>query len=297
MISPYVRRLRLAAELTQLRESAGLTHEQLAAKIGQPRSRSKISRLENGRTRPTQAEILKLLEALGVEGERWDQLMEVARDAAERGWWVSYGEEMGARQAMYADLEAGASSIRAFEQTFIPGLLQIAEFTRHRSDAEAQFGPVSYTVPRAAEARQTRQKMVLRPGGPTYEVVLDEVAVRRWSAPPGVLRAQLEYLVEMVPATPAVTVRVLPVDARIAGYVVPRSAFSLYTYPDPADPQVVAVDTVTSDLVLTTLGEAGEVARYTQLFDALAAAALEPADSLAFLADVARQLPAEAGVA
>jgi len=33
------------------------------------------------------------------------------------------------------------------------------------------------------------------------------------------------------------------VDARIAGYVVPRSAFSLYTYPDPLDPRVVAVDT------------------------------------------------------
>ena len=82
MISPYVRRLRLAAELTQLREAAGLKHEQLAAKIGQPRSRFKISRLENARARPAQAEILKLLEALGVEGERWDQLMEVAGDAA-----------------------------------------------------------------------------------------------------------------------------------------------------------------------------------------------------------------------
>ena len=59
------------------------------------------------------------------------------------------------------------------------------------------------------------------------------------------LRSQLEYLVELLPKTPSVTVRVLPVDARIDGYVVPRSAFSLYSYPDAADPQVVAVDTVT----------------------------------------------------
>ncbi|MGH3520536.1 MAG: Scr1 family TA system antitoxin-like transcriptional regulator [Haloechinothrix sp.] len=86
---------------------------------------------------------------------------------------------------------------------------------------------MSYPVPRASEARQTRQKMVLRPGGPAYEVVLDEVAVRRWSAPPQVLRPQLEYLVELLPITLTVTVRVLPVDARIAGYIVPRSAFSL----------------------------------------------------------------------
>lgn len=297
MISPYVRRLRLAAELIELREAAGLTHEQLAARIGQPRSRSKISRLENGRIRPAQAEILKILEALDVTGERWDRLMEVARDAAERGWWVDYGEDMGVRQAVYADLEAGASRIREFQQTFIPGLLQIPEFTRQRSDADAHFGPVSYTVPRASQARQQRQKMVLRQGGPTYEVVLDEVAVRRWSAPPQILRRQLEYLVQLLPATPAVKLRVLPVDAKIEGYVVPRSAFSLYAYPDKADPRVVAVDTVTSDLVLTTLGEADQVERYEALFSALAAASRTPEDSIAFLAETAERLAAEAGAA
>jgi transcriptional regulator with XRE-family HTH domain len=297
MISPYVRRLRLAAELVGLREAAGLTHEQLAAKIGQPRSRSKISRLENGRIRPAQAEILKILEALEVTGPRWDRLMEVARDAAERGWWVDYGEDMGVRQAVYADLEAGASRIREFHQTFIPGLLQIPEFTRQRSDADAHFGPVSYTVPRAAEARQLRQKMVLRLGGPTYEVVLDEVAVRRWSAPPQILRRQLEYLVRLLPAMSAVTVRVLPVDARIEGYVVPRSAFSLYSYPDAADPRVVAVDTVTDDLVLTTLDKAEQVERYERLFIALADAARSPEDSIAFLAEAAERLSTEVGVA
>jgi cytochrome P450 len=46
MISPYVRRLRLAAELRALRTEAGLTHEQLAKRIHQ--SRAQISRLENG---------------------------------------------------------------------------------------------------------------------------------------------------------------------------------------------------------------------------------------------------------
>jgi transcriptional regulator with XRE-family HTH domain len=295
MISPYVRRLRLAAELIGLRDAAGLTHDQLAKKIGQ--SRGKISRLENGRIRPAQAEILKILDVLGVEGEPWERLMEVARDAAERGWWVSFGEDMGVRQAMYADLEAGASTIREFQQTFIPGLLQTPEFTRQRSDADAETGPVTYTVPRASEARQTRQKMVLRQGGPSYEVVLDEVAVRRWSAPPDVLRAQLEYLVDLVVRTPAVTVRVLPVDARIAGYGVPRSAFSLYSYPDPNDPLVVAVDTVTSDLVLTTLNEADQVSRYAGLFDSLTAAALSPQDSISFLTEAAAKLPAEAGAA
>ena len=46
MNSSYVRRLRLARELLELRKESGLTHAELAAKIGQ--SRAQISRLENG---------------------------------------------------------------------------------------------------------------------------------------------------------------------------------------------------------------------------------------------------------
>jgi hypothetical protein len=74
--------------------------------------------------------------------------------------------------------------------------------------------------------------------------------------------------------TPRVSQRVLPTDARIDGYSVPRCKFSVYTYtytyPDPGDPAVVAIDTVTSDVILT--GPA-EVASYDQLYARLHAAA------------------------
>ncbi len=87
---------------------------------------------------------------------------------------------------------------------------------------------------------------------------------------------------------PAVTLRVLPVDARIAGFSVPRSAFSMYTYPDPGDPAVVAIDTVTSDLIVT---DPAEVAPYDQLYTRLRDAALPEADSLTLLTKAATQLP------
>jgi hypothetical protein len=41
-------------------------------------------------------------------------------EAAEGGWWESYNEAMGERQALYANLEAGVTSIREYQQTFIP---------------------------------------------------------------------------------------------------------------------------------------------------------------------------------
>jgi len=50
MTSPYVRRLRLAAELRKLREERDLTTDELAKLVFQ--SRPKISKLENAQIRP-----------------------------------------------------------------------------------------------------------------------------------------------------------------------------------------------------------------------------------------------------
>ena len=294
MISPYVRRPRLAVELRDLREAAKLTHAELAKRISQ--SRTKITRLENGHTiRDSQATVMKIIDTLGVTGEHWTEIMTVTRDASERGWWAAFGQAMGTRQALYADLEAGASTIAEF-QPFIPGLLQTGEFAHQRQVAESEIGPVTFSSERAVEARQTRQRMLRRPGGPSYEVLLDEIAVRRLAAPPGVVAAQLEHLIAAAGES-RVMLRLLPVDATIDGYVIPRSAFSLYTYPDAKDPRVVAVDTVTTDVVLTSLTDDVQVTRYDNLYERLRRAALDPQQSVDFLADVAAELTSKQGAA
>jgi transcriptional regulator with XRE-family HTH domain len=289
MVSPYVRRQQLALAIAEAREAIGLTHTQLASKIGQ--SRAKISRLENGHIRPAQAEIFKILEVLGVEGEQWARLVDIASDAADKGWWHGYGDDMGPRQAIYADLESGTRHIREF-QPFIPGLLQTAEFARQRQLAEAEIGPVTFQTQRAVEARQTRQRMLLRSGGPSYEVVIDEVALRRLPAPPAVVADQIRHVVKLS-ADPDVAVRILPVDARIRGYAVPRSGFSLYTYPDPLDPRVAAVDTVTTDVVLTSLTEPAQLDRYEALYERLAEASLSVEASTEMLSAAAAKITEE----
>ena len=102
------------------------------------------------------------------------------------------------------------------------------------------------------------------------------------------VKAQLYHLATTVNGNPQLTLRVLPIEARIDGYTVPRSAFSLYSYPDPGDPAVVAVDTVTSDLILT---EPGDVAPYEQLYARLRDAALPQPASLDLLTTAAAHLP------
>ena len=223
MISPYVRRLRLATEVRTLRAEAGLTADQLGKRIG--RSRADISRLENGHV-VDQADIIAILDAVGVDGDRWTQIVTIAREAGERGWWES-NKTMGDRQALYANLEAGAATIREYQQTFVPGLLQIPEFVRARVDTEITLKPGSPTADAVLAGRAGRQRMLRRPGGPTFEVIIDEVAISRLAAPPEVVKKQLYYLATTVNGEPKVTVRVLPVHARIEDYAVPRCTFSI----------------------------------------------------------------------
>lgn len=284
MISPYVRRLRLAAELRELRKESGKTHEQLAGEIGQ--SRAQISRLENGHV-VDQEDVMRILDALGVDDTRWTKIMTIAREAGERGWWES-NRGMGERQALYANLEAGAETIREFQMTFIPGLLQTPEFANARVEAERLTGPITYMSKKAIEARMGRQRMLRRPGGPTYGLILDELAIRRAAAPPEVVKAQLYHVAATVNGNSKFSVHVLPVDARIDGYSVPRSAFSIYTFSDPGDPTVVAVDTVTDDLVLT---DEDSVKRYEDLYNRLRDASLSGEDSLEFLIATAKAAP------
>src|ERR1700733_7157027 len=162
MISPYVRRLRLATEVRALRAGAGLPADQLGKRIG--RSRADISRLENGHV-VDQADIIAILDAVGVDGDRWTQIVTIAREAGEKGWWES-DKTMGDRQALYANLEAGASSIRGKEQTFLPGLLQIPDVVRALANAAATLEPETGTTEGMVSGRGGRQRMLRRPGGP-----------------------------------------------------------------------------------------------------------------------------------
>lgn len=286
MISTYVRRLRLAAELGALRQNRGLSSDQLARAAGLPRTT--VSRLENARMRPDPDDVMRILERFEVTGEAWTQLMTIAREAGERGWWESSAGEMGSRQALYANLEAGAASIREYQMTLLPGLLQTASFSQSRAGVDKADWSAHFNPARAVDARAGRQRMLHRPDGPGYEVVIDELAVRRPAVADDVLHDQLLHIVELAGESAKITVRVLPIDGQIEGHTVPRSAFSVYTYPDPGDPVVVAVDTVTDDLVLT---KPQEVEHYLGLYERLNNAALAQAESLQLLRDAAEKIP------
>lgn len=267
-----------------------MTTDRLAKLIHQ--SRMKISRLENAHIRPDLAEVMKILDILGAKGERWHDIVRIARDAAEKGWWDAYGDAMGPRQRLYADLESGAKTIRAYNQTAIPGLLQTPEFVWALIELNKSEGPIDYRPERMAEARVQRQRTLAAPGGPTYEVVLDEFVLRRLAVHPVVMEKQLRHLIDVVSQEPRLTVHVLPIDAALFGGLLPKSSFTLYTFPDPEDPPMAVTDTVNADLVYT---EPDAVSRYAGHYARLESASLSPAASLSLLSKIADQLANKAG--
>jgi transcriptional regulator with XRE-family HTH domain len=282
VISPFVGRLRLARELRELRKQANVTTTKLAVITGM--SQPKVSRLESGQYRPDQGDIIRYLDGLGVpENGVRAKILSIAQQAAGRGWWESI--PMDSRQAQYANLEAGAVTIREWQQNVIPGLLQTRAYTEALTTNDDLIVPdIDRAAPDdAVRARMERQRM-LRMKDVTYEVIIDEIVIRRPSAPRPVLAEQLRHLAD---DGRQATVRVLPVDAEIDSYTIPRSPFSIYTFPDPDDPTVVAVDTVTEDLILT---EKDEVAQYEQLFDRLRKAALSGEDSKALIRRAADEM-------
>jgi hypothetical protein len=246
-------------------------------------SASKLSRLENGRSRPDVADVMDLLDLYRVTGSAHEELVGIARDASSRGWLREYAV-MTHRQRGYAELESGCVDIREFAAAIVPGLLQTHGYARARIMSSRQFqGPDGErTVDPEAEVatRIARQKILSRGiDPPKYEAVLAEAALTANGGDPQVMREQLAHLCRLAELS-NVTLRVLPRDATVADYYLPHTAFSLYRFADPADPETVAVEALAHDLILT---EKPELTRYKLVFQWLRAAALSPQESLAWL--------------
>jgi transcriptional regulator with XRE-family HTH domain len=285
MTSPFVRRHRLGTELRALRQEAGLTAGRLADLVHY--SRMKVSRLENASCRPDIPAIIKILKALNVSEEKRQEVLRIACDASERGWWDDYGDTMGPRQRLVADIESGAAAIRSFNPSLVPGLLQTPDTIAVLVEQAKAEGPLDFDPERMTAARLQRQRTVLREGGPSCEFIIDELVIRRLTIPVPTMAEQLHHIVRTASTKPSLSVRVLPVDSPMEDAPPITGSFFLYTFPDPEDPPMVLVQTINADLIHAV---PEEVERYTQMYDYLSRMALPPDDSLMLLTEAADRL-------
>ncbi|WP_246096748.1 helix-turn-helix domain-containing protein [Streptomyces botrytidirepellens] len=277
---PTVRRRRLGSELKRLREEAGVKMEAAAEEIGG--DKSKISRQENGRQRVTKLEIQALLDLYGVQDQRLrTALTTLAREGRRKGWWAQYSVILPDGFQERLAIESDAARIHVFQPLLVPGLLQTLEYATESIRAvEKNAGEEQ--IESYVSVRMSRQEILRRDSAPQYVCILDEAVLRREIGGPETMASQLEKLIE-VNSPPELTIQVIPFGhgwhAGLDG------AFSLYSYPDPMDLDVVNLDYLDGALYLE---EDGPVERYKLAFDDLRASALPSRRSMELISQVAR---------
>ncbi|MEU5905853.1 helix-turn-helix transcriptional regulator [Micromonospora sp. NPDC047527] len=283
--SPIMRRRRLGLELRRLREAAGLTGDQVIERIGWA-SASKLSRLENGRSRPDPQDVAVLLDLYGADAALREELLGIAGEAGDMRGWLKNFPVMTQQQRSWAELEAGCAEISEYNPVLVPGLLQTAGYAQvrivsARQVAESAGEPKPGDEPETeVRARLARQSLLTRePHAPRYTAVLEEAALGRRAGPPEVLHEQLRQLCELA-LLPNVTLHVLLRDTQIGDWYLPPTAFSLYRFADPLDPETLAIEGGFTDVMST---EAIALNRYKVVFEWLCTAALNASDTLSWL--------------
>ena len=280
---PTVHRMMLGRLLQRLRVEADISSDDAAQVIRA--SRSKISRMENGRVSFKDRDVTDLLSTYGATDPAMiAKVRTLARRANAPGWWTRYADVTADWFEEYLGLETAASMIRTFEVQFVPGLFQTPEYARaviHLGHSSAS----PFEIDRRVDLRMSRQDVLSGQDPPVVWSILDEGAIRRPVGGRAVMRRQLSRLVEAASDRGNVVVQVVPVT--FGGYADAGGSFSMLRFPGAQVPDIVYVEQLTSALYLD---KREDVDHYLEVIDCLCTEALSPVDSLAFIMKAAREL-------
>ncbi|MYV50532.1 helix-turn-helix transcriptional regulator [Streptomyces sp. SID2888] len=203
---PTARQLRLAVELRKLRDAAGLSSREAAAKLGV--NSVQISQIEAGTTGVSEERLRRLAAQYACTDEALvDALAALATDRA-RGWWEEYRGRLPTSFLDLSELEHHAAYRWDVDFLHVPGLLQTEEYAR------ALF---SSRIPRLPESElelrvhhRMRRRVIIESASPIpYEALVHEAALRINVGGRTASRAQLARILDLSEAD-GVTVRVIP---------------------------------------------------------------------------------------
>ncbi|MBB4913408.1 helix-turn-helix domain-containing protein [Streptosporangium saharense] len=268
-----VRLRRLSRELRTLRAATEMTTEAAAEQLGW--SRSKLNRFETGKGAPTTADVAAICHLYCVAESTTEALVQLTREVARRGWWTAYSDVF---TGSYVEFEAAAKEILHWAPLLVPGLLQTEEYAREiiqaghpdRSDVE---------LSRRIDARMQRKTSLLGAHPVVLHIVIAEYVLRYPVGTPDVMARQLDEILQAI-KQPNITIQVLPMAAGVHGGT--EGAFSVLTFGDE-DPDLGYAECPAGEVYVEDLGQ---IQQLKLNFKRLAATALSPEDSAAFVAAV-----------
>lgn len=274
---------RLAGELRELRKAAGLTTRQLADKLEV--SQGKVTKLENARTVPSVEDVRAWAAATNAPAEQAARVAELAERTHTEAIMLRAARRAGLPdlQRRTAESERTAMTIRVYQPTAVPGLLQTPDYARLMVTAVHRDRP---DVAEAIAQRMQRQ-MVLYEEARHFEFVIGEAALRWRLGSAAVQLGQLDRI-RSVAMLPNVQVGVLPLSHETPAWHF--SGFTLFEdRVDDGDP-FVHVETLTASLNVT---EPADVEAYRQALEQLRQLAVYGEDAQALLARLMDELGQE----
>lgn len=266
-LSPTVRQRELGMRLREFRTAKGLTVEDVAKELLS--SPSKISRAETGARRATLRDVRDLCQIYGVDAETSAELMKLAREARQPGWWTKYDD---LKITPFIGMEQAATAITCFGMYFVPALIQTEDYAREIIKGIAPKIEED-TLSQRVEARMMRQKLLYQPKPPKYRALLDEAVLHRQVGGPSVIKAQLDKILLSMREERA-AVQIIPYEVGAYGAI--DSNFDYLEFTGTMLPDLVFVEGLVSHLYLE---RQEELERYREALDYLRDEALNLRDS------------------
>lgn len=235
---------RLGLRLKEEREAVGLTVAVAAGRLGW--SAATLHRLEGGTgTFPKIANVQALLDLYGIPAgdPRREELLTLTREAREYGWWHPHRDAMSESYRTFVGLETEAKMVRTFEPSVIPGLLQTRAYARAQLIGRTP-GRDPAVVASLVEIRAARAQLITDPEPIKFRAIMGEAALRWMVGGPEVMHEQLEHLLKMA-ELPNVSLQILPFSV---GAHPGSGPFSMLTFHEPRDPEVVFGESMLHDI-------------------------------------------------
>lgn len=244
-----------------------LTGAQLAERLGPGWTKSKVSKLENGKQTADAKDLRAWTEATG-HPEAYDGLLAQLRgfESHIRSWRRQLASGHRPVQDAITAEHDRTRVLTIWENNLVPGMLQTADYARHVLTRHANLMQSPRDTEDAVRARIRRQEGLYEPGR-KYRIMMWEGALYALVCPPSVLAAQLDRLISVI-GLDTLELGVIPFSASLKIY--PGNGFWVY------DDRRVVVEDWHAEL---WLDDGDSVATYLRVWDTLRESAVYGPDA------------------
>jgi transcriptional regulator with XRE-family HTH domain len=227
---PTLVRRQLGRRLRTLRETAGKTTSDVSVVA----SRSKLWRIEEGRTTVRVGDARELARLYGADEDTVDAIGLLAQGTRTKGWWEDYRAVVPDWFGLYIGLESSCNVLSTYHPELIHGLLQIPEYARA---AVVVDGPTDdEVIAGRLQMRLDRQRAAMQRPDLKIRAVLGAGALSIIIGSPEIMAAQVDHL-RVLNSRENFEIHVLP--WRVGAHWGLHGHFTLMDFHDPDDSPVV----------------------------------------------------------